>query len=89
MKKISMLIVALAIFAGAQMLVPNKSEAGMKCSTDFYGNTTCVETGGDPYSGGSVWKGSKTDIYGNQNWSSNTGQSFSCRTDFYGNLVCN
>ena len=88
MKKIILLATVIAFFVGAQSLIPNKSEAGMKCRTDFYGNTVCTGTGSD-----SSWKSTtKTDFYGNQNttYNSSSGSgSFKCKTDFYGNLVCN
>ena len=36
MKKLTLLTTAFAIFMGVQMLAPNKSEAQITCSTDFY-----------------------------------------------------
>jgi hypothetical protein len=44
MKKITLLATAFTILMGAQMLLPSKSEAQIRCSTDFYGNTRCVDT---------------------------------------------
>ena len=85
-----MLIVALTIFAGAQMLVPSKSEAGMRCNTDIFGNTRCTGTGND-----SGWNSNtSTDIFGNDNTTyrnNNTGQSgtLRCSKDIFGNYVCN
>lgn len=49
MKKTTIMALALTVFIGAQLLTPNKSEAQITCSTDFYGNTRCV----DSYSGNS------------------------------------
>ena len=90
MKRLTLILGAIAICVSLQMLVPNKSEAGMTCKTDFYGNLNCTGTG----SNSGFNSTTKTDFYGNQNTTYNnfsTGQSgsFSCKTDFYGNLVCN
>ena len=83
MKKLALLTTAFAIFMGVQMLTPNKSEAQITCSTDFYGNTRCVNT----QTGNS--SNTRTDFYGNQNTTFNNGQTMRCKTDFYGNYVCN
>ena len=83
MKKLTLLATAFTILMGAQMLLPNKSEAQIRCSTDFYGNTRCV----DSYTGNS--SNTRTDFYGNDNTTFSDGSSMSCRTDFYGNYVCN
>ena len=83
MKKITITAIAFTIIFGAQLLIPNKSEAQIRCSTDFYGNTRCV----DSQSGNS--SNTRTDFYGNDNTSFSDGSSMSCRTDFYGNYVCN
>jgi len=83
MKKITMMTIALTLFVGAQLLLPSKSEAQITCSTDFYGNTRCV----DSSSGNS--SNTRTDFYGNDNTTFSDGSSMSCRTDFYGNYVCN
>ncbi len=66
-----------------QLLVPNESSAQIRCTTDFYGNTRCV----DSQSGMSST--TKTDFYGNDNTTFSNGNTMSCRTDFYGNYVCN
>jgi hypothetical protein len=79
MKKITLLATAFTILMGAQMLLPNKSEAQIRCSTDFYGNTRCVDTD----TGNS--SNTRTDFYGNDNTTFNDGSTMSCRTDFYGN----
>ena len=83
MKKITLLTTAFAIFMGVQMLAPNKSEAQITCSTDFYGNTRCVDSNTGNYSD------TRTDFYGNDNTTFSDGSTMSCRTDFYGNYVCN
>ena len=83
MKKITLLATAFTILMGAQMLLPNKSEAQIRCSADFYGNTRCVDTD----TGNS--SNTRTDFYGNDNTTFNDGSTMSCRTDFYGNYVCN
>jgi len=59
--------------------------AGLRCTTDYYGNQTCTGTG-DNY--GYKSQGS-TDYYGNQTWSDNQGNRSTCRTDYYGNVTCN
>tara|TARA_B100000900_G_C20103325_1_gene522868 strand:+ start:129 stop:401 length:273 start_codon:yes stop_codon:yes gene_type:complete len=83
MKKLTLLTTAFAIFMGVQMLAPNKSEAQITCSTDFYGNTRCVDSNTGNYSD------TRTDFYGNDNTTFSDGSTMSCRTDFYGNYVCN
>ena len=83
MKKITLLATAFTILIGVQMLTPNKSEAQIKCSTDFYGNTRCV----DRDSGSSST--TSTDIFGNDNTTFSDGSTMQCRTDIFGNYVCN
>ena len=83
MKKITLLTLAFTVILGAQMLTPTKSEAQITCSTDFYGNTRCV----DSYSGN--YSETRTDFYGNDNTTFSDGSTMSCRTDFYGNYICN
>ena len=88
MKTINVLIVAITIFVGAQMLVPSKSEAGMTCKYDYWGNYVCTGTGQD--SGYSST--TKTDYWGNDVTNYNSGSSsgsFSCKYDYWGNYVCN
>ena len=83
-EKITLLATAFTILMGAQIFVPNKSEAQIRCSTDFYGNTRCVDTN----TGNS--SNTRTDFYGNDNTTFSDGSyNVSCRTDFYGNYVCN
>ena len=83
MKKVTLILSAVAIVFGVQMMKPNQSEAQIRCSTDFYGNTRCV----DSYSGN--YSDTRTDFYGNDNTTFSDGSTMSCRTDFYGNYVCN
>ena len=90
MNKTKLVLGAVAIFVSLQMLIPNKSEAGMNCRTDFFGNLQCTGTGNDTGFNSTT----RTDFFGNQNTTyrnNSTGQSgsFSCRTDFFGNYVCN
>ena len=59
--------------------------AGIRCTTDYYGNQTCTGTG-DNY--GYKSQGT-TDYYGNQNWTDNQGNRTTCSTDYYGNYTCN
>tara|TARA_B100001123_G_C14410353_1_gene670516 strand:- start:185 stop:436 length:252 start_codon:yes stop_codon:yes gene_type:complete len=73
---------AIMVFA-IEMAVPKPSVAGITCSTDFYGNTRCVD------SGSGAWSNTQTDFYGNDNTTFSNGSTMSCRYDFYGNYVCN
>ena len=89
-------ILTVSIFAliiGLLAFIPNKSEAGMKCSYDFFGNYNCVSTG-NSFNSGSSWKSTtKRDFFGNDvtTFSNNYGQTqtMRCKTDFFGNYVCN
>ena len=83
MKKVTLILSAVAIVFGIQMIKPNQSEAQIRCSTDFYGNTRCVDNNTGSYSD------TRTDFYGNDNTTFSDGSTMSCRTDFYGNFVCN
>ena len=58
--------IAFTIFFSVQLLIPNKSEAQITCSTDFYGNTRCVDnqSGNTSFSDGSTMS-CRTDFYGN------------------------
>ena len=73
---------AIMIFA-LEMAVPKSSEATVRCTTDFYGNTTCVD------SGTGFSSRTSTDFYGNDNTSFSDGSNMSCSYDFYGNYICN
>ena len=81
--KITILAVAFAIFAVVQMIIPSKSEAQIRCSTDFLGNTKCVDT--DTGNSSTTNK----DFLGNDRTIFSDGTTMTCRTDFLGNYVCN
>ena len=76
MKKTIMMTIAFTIFFSVQLLIPNKSEAQITCSTDFYGNTWCID------SQSSNSSTTSTDFYENDNTSFNDGGTMGCRTDF-------
>ena len=82
MKKITLAASAFTIVFGVQLLIPNQSEAQVRCSTDFYGNYRCVDT----QSGAS--SNTRKDFYGNDNTTFSNGSTMKCRTDFYGNYIC-
>ncbi len=76
-------ILVIALLAGS-------AHAGMSCTTDVYGSTTCYGT--DMYSGPGKDTGTlfgSTDVYGGSTWMPNDGPSFYCSTDLYGNTTCN
>ena len=64
-------------------LITNTS-AGLNCSTDSWGNTTCYGTGED--SGYSL--NSSTDSWGNTTIYDNQGSTTNCSTDSWGNTSC-
>ena len=58
--------------------------AGMRCSTDAWGNTSCRGTGNDiGYN-----TRSSTDSWGNTTIRDNRGNSLRCSTDAWGNTNC-
>lgn len=61
------------------------ASAGVRCSTDYFGNQTCYGTGTDS---GYRSQGS-TDYFGNQTWTDNKGNRTRCSTDYFGNTTCN
>ena len=81
MKKILMLSF---VFASLALFFPKSSQAGMTCSTDAYGNTSCYGTGSDTGYNTTM----STDAYGNTNVYDNQGGSMTCSTDAYGNTSC-
>ena len=90
MKSVKMLIIAISIFVGAQMIVTSNSEAGVSCKYDWLGNYVCSGTGSDTGFNSSTkkdWLGNDVTNYRNNS----TGQSgsYSCKTDWLGNYVCN
>ncbi|MDC0315932.1 hypothetical protein OAL32_03335 [Synechococcus sp. AH-551-G15] len=77
---------SLALFGGALTLItPAPANAGMNCSSDSYGNTSCYGGGGGSFN-------SSSDGYGNTNYygTDSNGNSFggSCSSDGYGNTSC-
>lgn len=58
------------------------AEAGMTCTKDYFGNTTCTTDSGQQ------WQGSR-DYFGSDNWRSNDGRTMQCSTDYWGNYICN
>ena len=88
MKKLSIILGAVAICVSLQMIVPNKSEAGVSCNYDFLGNYVCRGTGNNSGFNSSTRK----DFLGNDvtNWNSGSSRgTVTCRHDFLGNYVCN
>ena len=61
------------------------AEAGMRCSTDYFGNTTCTGTG----SSSGYNTRSSTDYFGNTTIRDNYGNSMRCSRDYFGNVNCN
>lgn len=60
------------------------ANAGVQCSTDAWGNTTCYGTNND--SGYS--SRSSTDAWGNTTTTDNRGNTMRCSTDAWGNTTC-
>jgi hypothetical protein len=60
------------------MFLSSGSYAQTKCTTDYFGNTTC--TGSD----GTTMRGS-TDYFGNETWRDNRGNTVRGTTDYFGN----
>ena len=58
MKKVTFMAIAFTLFFGVQLLIPNESEAQIRCSTDFYGNDNTSFSDGSSMS-------CRTDFYGN------------------------
>ena len=82
MKKYITIAFMALIFLSIESVTPKSSEAEISCSTDFYGNTRCVDSGGGS-------SDTRTDFFGNTRTDFNDGSSMNCRTDFYGNTNCN
>ena len=93
MKKISIILGAVAICLSIQMIVPNKSEAGVTCRTDAFGNLVCNQTNSWGMNTGNS-STTRTDAFGNDittfnnSWGQPTG-TMTCRTDAFGNYNCN
>ena len=73
---------AVLMFFSLEMAVPQSSEAGVSCRTDWLGNYVCRDTGGNSSSTRTDWLGNDVTTFSN-------GGSMSCRTDWLGNYVCN
>ena len=87
MKKITLTAIAFTIIFGVQLLIPNQSEAGMTCKTNYLGQTVC--TNSNDYLGNNSTTITR-DYLGNDNYTNNFGQKLqTCRTDYLGNYVCN
>ena len=81
MKKITLTAIAFTIIFGVQLLIPNQSEAGTTCETNYLGQVVCS---GD--NGSQTWKQSNTGSWETQDARGNTQQS--CRTNAFGQFVC-
>jgi hypothetical protein len=82
MKKMTFTAIAFTIFFSVQLIIPNQSEAGTTCKTDWLGNYVCTDTSGNSST-------TKTDWLGNDNTTFSNGDTMSCKTDWLGNYVCN
>lgn len=61
------------------------AHAGLRCTTDHWGNQTCYGTGSDTgYSSRTT-----TDHWGNTQTYDSNGDSYRCTTDHWGNVTCN
>jgi len=76
MKKL-LLILAFASLAST-------ASAGMRCTTDYWGNVKCTGTGQD--SGYST--NTTKDYWGNETTTDNRGNRMTCRKDYWGNTTC-
>ena len=93
MKKLSLILGAVAICLSIQMIVPNKSEAGVSCRTDVWGNLVCNQTNSFGMNTGNS-STTRTDVWGNDvtTFQNSFGQptgTMTCRTDVWGNYNCN
>ena len=93
MKKLSLILSAVAICLSIQMIVPNKSEAGVSCRTDVWGNLVCNQTNSFGMNTGNS-STTRTDVWGNDvtTFQNSFGQptgTMTCRTDVWGNYNCN
>lgn len=57
------------------------AEAGMVCTKDYLGRTTCQTSSGDTYTG-------TRDYLGRDNWTGPNGKSQTCSTDYLGRYIC-
>ena len=81
MKKLTLTAIAFTIIFGVQLLIPNQSEAGTTCETNYLGQVVCS---GD--SGSQTWDQNATGSWETKDARGNTQQS--CRTNAFGQFVC-
>jgi hypothetical protein len=67
------------------ILFASAANAGMRCSTDYWGNQTCYGTGQDS----GYQQRRSTDYFGNDTYRDNRGNTMRCSTDYFGNYTCN
>ena len=81
MKKITLTAIAFTIIFGVQLLIPNQSEAGTTCETNYLGQVVCSSD-----SGSQTWDQNATGSWETKDARGNTQQS--CRTNAFGQFVC-
>ena len=87
MKRITLTAIAFTIIFGVQLLIPNQSEAGITCKTNYLGQTVCRDT--NDIMGNNTTTITR-DYLGNDNYTNKFGQKqMTCKTDYLGNYVCN
>jgi len=67
------------------LLAFSSAYAGVRCTTDYFGNQTCTGTGSD-YGYRST---EKKDYFGNSTFKDNKGNRTTCKKDYFGNMTCN
>ena len=73
---------AALMFFSLEMAVPQSSDAGVTCRTDYLGNYVCRSSSGASST-------TRTDYLGNDVTNFSNGTRMSCRYDYLGNYVCN
>ena len=81
MKKITLTAIAFTIIFTVQLLIPNQSEAGTTCETNYLGQVVCSSD-----SGSQTWDQNATGSWETKDARGNTQQS--CRTNAFGQFVC-
>ena len=81
MKKITLTAIAFTVIFGVQLLIPNQSEAGTTCETNYLGQVVCSSD-----SGSQTWDQNATGSWETKDARGNTQQS--CRTNAFGQFVC-
>jgi uncharacterized protein YraI len=66
------------------IVVSSGANAGLRCSTDYFGNQTCYGTGQDS----GYTQRRSTDYFGNDTYRDNRGNTTRCSTDYFGNYNC-